>query len=102
VHQARNILRLGLLDELDGRGEVHAEVLRPMVRYRYLKVLNLPRLLEHIRQRRHVQYVANVVLLDFCDVLAVCGVAQEEPREDFNRLPTVRLQGIVGSAFAIG
>lgn len=71
MHQTGNILCFGILDELDGRRKVNAQVLRPMVRYRYLKVLNLSRVLEDIWQCGDVQDVANVVFLNLCDVLAV-------------------------------
>lgn len=102
MHQARHILSLRLLDELDGGWKVHAQVLRPMIGYRYLKVLNLSSVLELIRQCGHVQDVANVVLLDLVDVLAVRGIAQEQSWKNLNRFAAVRLQRVVGSTFAIG
>jgi hypothetical protein len=101
MNQARHILRFGLLDELDGRWKVNAQVLRPVIGDRYLEVFDLACLLENIRQRRHVQDVANVVFLDFRDILAVGCVAEEQARKNLDGLTAVRFQGIVGSTFAI-
>lgn len=102
VHQARNIFRLRLLDELDGGWKVDAQVLRPVVGDGYLKVFDLAGVLEDVGKRRHVQDVANVVLLDLDDVLAVRGVAQKQPGKNLDGLAAVRLQWIVGSAFSVG
>lgn len=102
MHQARNIFRLRLLDELDGGWKVDAQVLRPVVGDGYLKVFDLAGVLEDVGKRRHVQDVANVVLLDLDDVLAVRGVAQKQPGKNLDGLAAVRLQWIVGSAFSVG
>lgn len=101
MHQAGDILRLGLFDELDGRGEVNAEVLGPVVGDRYLKVLDFAGVFEDVRKRGHVQDVTDVVLLQLREVFTVRGVAQEEARENFDGLPAIRLQRIVRGAFSV-
>lgn len=73
-----------------------------MIRYRYLKVLNLSRFLKNIRQCRYIQDVANVVLLDLRDVLAVRGIAQKETGKNLDGFTAVRFQWIIGSAFTVG
>lgn len=102
MHQAWHILRFGFFDELDGRRKVNTQVLSPVVGDRYLKVLNLARILENVRKSWHVQDVANVVFLKLREVLAVRCIAQEKAWKDLNGLAAVRLQRIVGSTFAVG
>lgn len=85
MHQARHISRLRLFNEVDGRSKVHAQVLRPMISDGNLQILNSSRLLEHIRQRRHIEDISNVVFLYARRVLAVCGISKEKSRQNLDR-----------------
>lgn len=101
VHQTRHILRSGFFDETYRFGKVSAQVLWVVVNYWDFKIHELIRVFEDIRQLRHVQDVANVVFLNFRDVHAVRFIAQEQSRNNLDRLAAIRLKRIVGATLPI-
>ena len=60
MHQHRHILSLGFVNELNGSWKMNTEILRPMISYGNLKIVNFSRVLKHIWQIG--SYIKNVLL----------------------------------------